>query len=258
MKKFTSLLIISFLIFMVSHKLEAQERRFGISTGYEMDMLNSLNPAFIANSSDISMSNFNNIEQIGAYSSSGCENIHFRIFSSFPVTKFKNTSVYAAFIGIFNRSDRISYLTSSNYIGIGALSNELALEFSLDKRFKLFDIAYLDLGLGNNAGLGYGGSSYIADYSWDSESELQYRSLTDVATASDIAAVNSISPREVGNNFSSVNTRIFGKAGVGIILLKKIELGLTFRYGYGARVFSNNFVATTQYNSVELGSAFRF
>lgn len=238
-------------------------KRLGLSVGYETDMIKNLGAGYFQGTTDLSIPDefLERFDGADLYSG-GCENLHFRLFGSIPLNKFNNVNLNAAFVGIFNRADYLSYYDqeSDSFYSFGSTTNEVALEIGVDKRFSIGNILFLDLGMGNNLGLGFGGRSHFtANESYTFEN-LENRSIADMATAQDFSSftIESAISQDHGNNLSSINARLFGKLGVGIIFFNRLEVGAAVRYGKGLRSYSGGYTTTTNYTSLEFNSAFRF
>lgn len=247
------------LVFVISSTTNAQFTKIGITAGYDTDLVKKLSADYIAGASNLDVEgvDFSKFDHTNMYSMA-CENAHVRIFTGYDLPKM-NASAYFALVGIFNRWDDISYRTDDGaHVSYGSLGHEIAVESSLDKRFTLLNFLYLDLGLGANTGVGFGGHSYIntwnrgVDYGVD-------RDAMDVLTANDIVATSSTADlNQQGSNKTSLHARVFGKVGAGIIFFDKIEVGTAFRYGYGMRSHVGGSITPTELISLELNTAYRF
>ena len=146
------------------------------------------------------------------------------------------------------------------FYSFGSTTNELALEVGLDKRLLVGNFLYIDLGVGNNIGYGYGGTSHLSYSGYNTLEDLETRSIEDMATGADFSNFTSVPAFDYqeGENLSSVNARLFGRLGFGMILLNKIEVGAAFRYGKGLRAYSGGYATSTTYSSFEINSALRF
>ncbi len=262
MKTNSTLLAFLFVLFAFS-TATAQTKRFGLSVGYETDMIKNLGAGYFQGTTTLDISD-GIVQRFAGQNmySGGCENLHFRLFGSLPITRFTNMNLTGAFVGVFNRADYMSYFDNdeNTFYSFGSTSHEVALEVGIDKRLSLANFLYLDVGFGNNLGYGFGGRSNYSvseHYLWE---ELETRSIGDMATGADFTNVTRepINLRSSGENLSSVNARLFGKVGFGLILFDAIEVGAAFRYGKGLRAYSGGYATSTTYSSFEVNSALRF
>ena len=146
--------------------------------------MKNLSANYIAGATDLDVSGFDfaAFDHTNVYSMA-CENAHVRVFTGYEMPKL-NASAYFALVGIFNRWDDISYsMDDGSRVSFGSLGHEIAGETSLDKRFTLLNFMYLDLGVGANLGVGFGGHSYINTWHYDPVDYGNNRDLEDVFTA---------------------------------------------------------------------------
>lgn len=257
MKTSTTITLIVCLAIIASTHTYAQKMRAGLTMGYELDMIQGLSPTFFNSTTnmDLSDARFN-----GDITSMNCENAHYRAFLTTPSSRYNGVSFTSAAYIVFNRFDQVSITHEDTYLDIGSLSNEIAGEFSIEKRAELEKVFYLEAGIGNNVGLSYGGYSYVNAYQTAQQAVtgLDARSYRNVITATDVTSIPNNHEIIRGKNNSSINARLFGKLGGGIILFDTIEIGMIYRLGGGLRLYSDQETAYTRYFSMELNAGMRF
>jgi len=245
--------------FFLSSTVNAQWSKIGITLGYDNDMVQGLSAQYIAGASNLDLtgvdiSRFNN----ASLYSMACENPHVRLYSSYNLPQYKATTVNVGIVGIFNRWDDVAYYIDDTYFSFGSISHEIDIESTLDKRWDLWNVFYLDLGIGMNSGIGFGGSAYMNYYGESPESMLSNRSAADIVNANDISSTTTYWNQVDGSNKTSLHARAFGKLGVGIIFFDTIEIGAAMRYGVGMRKHIQGSYAGTHFVSMETNLAYRF
>ena len=258
----TRIIYLAFIAcFILSFNTNAQWSKIGVTLGYDNDMVHGLSADYIAGASNIDMSGIDlSVFNKATLYSMACENPHVRAYASYNLPKYTSTTANVALVGIFNRWDDVGYYSEGEYISFGSISNEIAIESSLDKRWDLWNILYLDLGAGANTGVGFGGYSYLNYYGQSNQGMLSDRSMEDVITANDVAAmeVEEEYGDLYGSNKTSLHARVFGKIGAGIIFFDTVEIGAAMRYGLGMRKHIGGSFARTNFVSMETNIAYRF
>ena len=258
--KTKQLLPLLLLAFFGMSSASAQFTKIGITAGYDTDLVKSLSADYITSSTtlDVRGIDLTRFDKSTMYSMA-CENAHVRIFTGYDLPKM-NASAYFALVGIFNRWDDISYATpEGSYISFGSVGHEIAVESSLDKRYTLGNILYLDLGVGVNSGVGFGGYSYINTWNTEIVDYGSDRDAMDVLTGNDIVATSYTADiNDYAENKVSLHSRVFGKVGVGMIFFDRVEIGMAVRYGAGLRSHIGGTATATELRSFELNSAYRF
>ncbi|MEM0994931.1 MAG: hypothetical protein AAGI49_18005 [Bacteroidota bacterium] len=203
-----------------------------------------------------------NIHNVEVYSMI-CENPNIEIGVTLELPRNLELSLGAA--AMFNRVDGITYDWRSvqnwdaNYMNYSSYADEYALDVALNKRIavalwrnKLGNAPInLYIGAGTNAGFitnnrmyAYGSSSYtVVDFSYDNSDQL----VENVIGNESYDHFND--EVELRNGFTQ---RIYGQGAVGITFLRRLELGLEGKYGYGYRVIGGAGAKTTNLRSIGL------
>lgn len=169
---------------------------------------------------------------------------------------------------IFNRVDALSYnwrrngnadYGNINYMNFSTYADEFGVEASLLKRLELTfwknrlnnSPINLYVGAGTNVGLivnnelyAYGSQNYtVESYSYNNYTNLR----SDVANNPDYEYYNERVDLKGG-----FTQRIYGEAAIGFTLIRRVEVGLQGKYGYGYRAMGGAGWKTTNLKSIGL------
>lgn len=190
-----------------------------------------------------------------------CENPNMELGLTLQLPRKLDFSLAAS--AVFNRVDAISYdwryfdSYDYDYLNLSTYSDEFALDFSVNQRVelalwrnKLGNAPFnLYLGLGANMGYISYNEMYVygaVDYTVDDFSYRQYSELND--------EVMDNPEYEYYNEYvelkNGITKRVYGQAGFGITLLRRFEVGMRGRYGYGYRAFRGAGLKTTNLKSL--------
>ena len=226
-------------------------RSFGISFGSEMDMLDGLDHNYLMSTAKNSQQSVFNPSGGNAgsfdYYGAVCENPYVRFTVGLDVPGVKNGELNLSAVGVFNRLDGTTYTNSQNeYISYNSFSNEIAAEATLDKRFTLCRSVNFYLGAGTNIGYIYGGELTIeGNTNVENVDEAMNRSFSDIVAGK----ISSENTYEFYEQKDGLNQRLFAHFGFGLLVLKRIELGLDVRCGIGYRAIGGAETKTTSLNS---------
>ena len=190
--------------------------------------------------------------QSDAYSSI-CENPHIRLSLVLEPSTMRNTELHTSIVGIFNRTDAISYYDNGSYYNSGrylsftSYGHEVAFETSLLKSANLFKTFYLYGGLGTNLGYTFGNELHI--------NGSDTRTVRDIGLAEAEAFVSELSSDENYHyNFydqsDGISQRAFAQVGASIVFFRRLEIGLEGRFGLGYRAHFNGPMARTNLRSL--------
>lgn len=163
---------------------------------------------------------------------------------------------------IFNRVDALTYEYSnwdgfdSNYANFSTYSDEVALESSIVKRIGLLpfrnrlgnQVVNLYVGAGTNIGAIFNNRMYsygsqevtAADFSYNEYDQLQ----RDVMDNTEYEYFNE--DFELRGGFTQ---RIYGQAGIGFTIARRVELGVQGKYGVGYRYMGGAGIKNTTLES---------
>lgn len=233
-------------------------KRVGLAFGADMDMLSNLNANYfeqiVRGNEDFSLAGVDFDEN---YAYSGiCENPHIRLQMALNSTKMRNVEVLLGLAGIFNRNDGISYYNTAKniqegsyeYLNMTNFGNEVSAELSIAKRGTLWNTFTGFIGVGTNIGYTFGnrlsvnGSSQYTVNDWS-------------LLESGVISQPFVDTNHFYENFQvrdGIAQRAYLHGGIGIIALRRLELGLEGRLGLGYRYHFGAPVQTTQFNSLAL------
>ena len=207
-------------------------KKFGIHLGQDQDrimgmdhlsLIKSVNRPLAMELEDI------DFDSQDAYSMI-CENPHIRLDLSVVPRFAPRSEMRFALVGMFNRIDAVYYQKYEpdgmhRTLDYESRSNEIALETSLLRKFKLGNAVTFYLGGGTNLGYSFGNEVSVSGYNVrlreaDTPDDPVYYNDYDYFYESHTAA-------------NAIHQRLFAEAGIGVTIAKRIELNLEYRYGLG-------------------------
>jgi len=235
MKK--SLLFVALFAFTFSFQADAQMKikKFGVSLGQDWDMLPGLSAESLLQKTDGRLSSeiqpYFDLDDSYQYSSA-CDNPNVRLTLVFEPQQLNNVELHTSGVFIFNRMDAV-YLydnddTGYKHLDIVSHGNEIDIEGVLIKKVPVFgflNFKALNLYGGVGANMGYQFGNYLSV--WGSENEYRpgrWGNFQESDYISDDKNIN-----------DGVSARVFGHAGFGLTLFRRVELGFEGRYGAGLR-----------------------
>lgn len=220
-----------------------QLKSWGLSMGVEQDKIMNF-----GGNSFVRMSGYEELftdrgldpNQLSVYSGL-CENPHMRFQAIFQPALAPNIEFHTALVAMINRVDGISYYSDQyltdyyDYFTLDSWGSEVAGELAIIRRISAGPFSLYG-GFGTNLGYHfanemniYGSQTYTSDVLSFSE--------TGVARF-DFVAENGESEHfhDSRSISSGISQRLFAQGGASITFLKRVELGLEGRYGYGYRL----------------------
>lgn len=222
--------------------------RFGVTFGGDIEMPLKLNHSYLlstAEDSDLSVDHLPFDE--GELTRMDCDNETARISISMAPNGSTTTELQFSLLSIEGRIDMVRYsLPEENqFLEVSAENKELALEGVYLKRDQVNRTFTFYYGAGTNIGYSYGGKVKVSGFLNDAE-------LTDDPNVAQ--EVEYLLEQRDG-----INQRLFAQGGMGIRLLKRIELGLNFRKGFGYRAsFGGPFKLTRLKRSIGMSLKYSF
>lgn len=240
-------------------------KRVGITLGVDQDMLNTVSHSYFTSLLDAETQakyagiNYNESSKYAGI----CENPHVRLGLSLIPNKLANTEVNLALNGIFFRNDGVTYyntdqkLGGAEYLSFDNWGHEINAEASIVKSKTVLNSLRFFGGVGTNVGYTFG--NYLEVNTSDYRTVLDYSLLE----TGQIVAPNSSTFRaeDVESIFEyhqdhkindGVSQRIFAHAGVSFLFLRKFELGVEGRLGYGYRYHFGREMAGARLQSIGL------
>lgn len=247
----------------LSTPTEWKLRKFGISFGSDLDMIQGLDYAYMMQTGKgNNASVYNNVSFADQnYYTAVCENPNIRITAALDVPGLKNTELNMALVGIFNRYDGVFYYAEDaeiveqtggfRYLSINSITNEMGLESSITKRLSLFNFFNLYGGIGTNLGYSFDGAMEISGHEYrQSVDQNVDRSIKEVTTGT----IYSDAVYESYETNDAFHQRIFYQLGIGILFVKRVELGIDFRGGVGYRAVFGAETKKTKLESIALSA----
>ena len=241
----------------------------GISMGVDEDRLSGIGADyFLSQSRDADMralaDDFEFAEK-DVYSMI-CENPYFRIDVALAPRFTNNAELRLGVLGIFNRTDWVSYRNSyeygsanTDYINFSTYGNELALEGTFLKSTgkKIFNLYG---GVGTNIGYTFGNNAFVNGSKTITADDMQY-SLRSAGGALEYMENNDAeyqSFHEYVQLRNGISQRVFVMGGMGITLFQKFELALEGRYGRGYRLVKGTGAHGTELYSINVATRWHF
>ena len=232
-------------------------KRVSISAGSDLDMLHGMDYQYFLDGVRGPLNNdYSGLPLEEQYvSGMTCENPHLRISLHILPPGMKNTELQVSLLGIAGRIDAITYATPDTdwsnpeyqSATFDVTTNEIALEASLLKRLPVGKGLNFYAGGGTNLGATFGNSLSIWGQNLSlNNDQLGFRE----GTEDEFPEVRYINEHYDYN--SGISQRLFAQAGFGFIILKRLELGMDFRYGIGYRKIANSALKSTNLHSVGL------
>lgn len=242
-------------------------KKIGVSVGVDRDMINNLDYNYLLQTTTTSnLDRFQNLDiDESNYFGGVCENPQFRVTATLEVPGLRNTELNVGLQGTTGRYDGVYYNNYNSdgtpkndgyeYLSVTSMTSEIGLESSMTKRVSLGFIN-LYAGGGTNLGYSFGGHMDVSGHQNITTVEQDMdRSLRDIggnntyetSTYSDAFE----SQMELKNSF---HQRVFAQIGVGIVVRKRLEIGLDLRRGIGYRAVFDGPFRTTQLHSAALSA----
>jgi len=242
-------------------------KKFGVSVGVDRDMIKDLDYHYLLQTTNNrNLDRFQNLDvDQDNYFGGVCENPQFRITATLEVPGLRNTELNVGLQGTTGRYDGVYYYNYNQdgtpkpdgyeYLSVSTMTSEIGLESSITKRASL---GFLNFYAGGGTNLGYSGGGVMNVSGHQNITTVEQdmnRSLRDIggndtyetATYSDVFEKT----LEVKDAF---HQRVFAQVGVGIVIRKKLEVGLDIRRGIGYRAVFDGPFRTTQLHSVALSA----
>lgn len=252
----------SFTTKLFSKSTKWQVKRIGLTFGVDQDMISGLDDQHLLSlmGSD-ARSRYADIDFDEQYKYAGiCENPHLRFSLSLASIAMPNTEINLAVNAIFNRNDGVSYynhdnkLGSSSYLSFDAYGSELNADISIVKSKTVWNTFRFYGGLGTN--LGYAFDNHLSISASDYRTVLDYSLLE----TGQIGTPSSIDVMTEGEDYfeyydthrvaDGISQRLFAQAGMSIIALRRLELGLEGRLGYGYRLHFGRNITGARHQSI--------
>lgn len=240
-------------------------KKIGVSLGVDQDMIKNIDYHYmIKTTHNRNLHRFQNLEiNEEDYYAGVCENPQFRIMVALEVPGLKNTELNVGIQGVFGRYDGVYYNNYDHngdpkpdgyeYLSVTSMTSELGFESSITKRVSL---GFLNLygGAGTNLGYSFGGYMNVSGHQNISTVEKDLnRSITDIATQT---TYETSSYDEVFNSGMEVkdafHQRVFAQLGIGVLIRKRLEIGVDYRRGIGYRAVFDAPTKTTQLHSASV------
>lgn len=247
--KFSNLLSIIFVFCCIVPSFSQKPlkvKKIGVELGVDRDMIKGMSGKTLLSraSTDIASYLPDDVSLNDEYQFSGvCENPNMRVTVVLEPTFFKNTEIQTAASVVWQRYDAVGYYNPDswngnyNYYDIETYGNEINLEAALVKSFGPKWIKFYG-GAGANLGYHFGNELYVSGMNVETPTT-EDRTFAEILTTDrnyEFYEDNGYYHYSEGMS-NGTSTRVFAQAGVGIIFFKRVELGMTGRFGYGLRTY---------------------
>lgn len=235
-------------------------KRTGFSLGIEWDKIQGFSAESFGNMLGLP----NMYDELGLDPSTAqiysgiCENPHLRLQAAWQ-TAMPNVEIVTSAMLVINRYDGITYYGEGsefdrwdNYMNLHSFGNEAGLDLAIVKRFNKGPFS-LQLGLGGNTGFSF---SNVVDANGSIANEVSIASFESRGVSRvyfDEADGIYFEAFDVSNGISQ---RLYGQMGLSATILKRVEIGLEGRWGYGYRWHFDGSPINTNLRSV--GAAVRW
>jgi len=220
-------------------------KHVGVTFGSDNEMIDDLDADYLLSTGkNVDKSQFSNFD-LGSENlqETFCENSYLSVFATFEVPKLKKFDLNLGFITRSDRRDGVQYLSTANnslsLLEITSISNEFALEASLQRSIKVLRILNLTGGLGTNLGYSYNGTLEVNDLSGNSISCTSEPSQTLIANEATASATLQPS-NQVDQCYDlrdGIHQRVFLQGQFTFVLKKRYHVGLDYKYELGYRAF---------------------
>lgn len=223
-------------------------KRVGITLGVDQDMIHALSHNYFTSLLDAeTQAEYAGIDYRAADKYAGiCENPHVRLNLSLVPSHLANTELNFALNGIFFRNDGVTYynrdqkLGETDYLSFDNWGHEVNAEASIVKSKTILNTLRFFGGLGTNIGYTFGNylevntSDYrtVLDYSLLETGQIVYPN-ADAFMAEDLESIYAYHQDHKIND--GISQRVFAHAGISFLVMRKFELGVEGRLGYGYR-----------------------
>lgn len=248
----------------------AQKKLFGhpiksvtVFFGEDRDLLSSMDSDYFLSmtKNEADRQHFNQDFSDRNVASMICENPNISVFVGLELPR--NFEWNLGINAIFNRVDALTYEyynwdgANSDYANFSTYSDEIALESSLVKRIGLLpfrnrlgnQVVNLYVGAGTNLGVIFDHEMYsygsrevtVEDYSYNQYDDLQ----RDIMDDTEYEYYNEEFDLQGG-----FTQRVYGQAGIGFTLIRRVEIGVQGKYGVGYRYMGGAGIKSTKLESI--------
>lgn len=242
-------------------------KKFSVSMGIDQDMIKGMDANYLMRTvKNPDQSNFSDLDFKAQTMYGGiCENPHFRVQAVLEVPGMKNTELNLGVNAMINRIDGAYYSSydyeegyidqAYSYLSVETIGHELGLESSIVKRLPILNYKNtfginLYGGVGTNLGYSFGGKMSIDGLSEEAVKENLSRDNSDIIAGNTYSDFH-YDRLDVKDSF---NQRAFAQIGVGVLLFKRVELGIDYKRGIGYRATFDGPTKMTQLNSLGMSA----
>lgn len=236
-------------------------KKVGFSFGADKDMIKGMDGDYLLSTGkDISIALPGGIDLSPEMYAGVCENPHMRITAVLEVPKLKNTELQLGVNAFFNRFDGAYYESGNSgyddyeYLSVYSMSHELGLETAIAKRFYFSNYLNLYGGIGTNLGYSIGDELGIYGNNLESVNQNINRSRSDIVAGSifDDHTYHSFEAKD------AFHQRVFLQAGISLVILEHLELGIDYRGGIGYKSTMDGPTRSTRLHSFGLTNKWIF
>ncbi|MCI4671533.1 MAG: hypothetical protein MRZ79_25545 [Bacteroidia bacterium] len=230
-------------------------KSFGLSAGVEQDMImNFSGNSFVRMSGydDLFTSRDIDLDQLDL-TAGICENPHLRAQAIFSPAAMPNLEIHTAMVAIINRVDAITYWSDTdlgrydNSLTLDSWGSEVAAEMAFIRRLKAGPFSLYG-GLGTNLGFTFANTMSIYGTQAIDANDLSFAE-TGVARFDANNGEEYTYFSDYNDISNGISQRVFAQGGASITFLRRLELGLEGRYGFGYRYHFGGKNLTTNLNS---------
>ncbi len=236
-------------------------KKLGVSFGTDLDMIRGIDFDYMMQTAKgVDQSRFNNVVFQEDMVAGVCENPNIRLMAALEVPGLKNVELNFALNGVFNRydgvfyhADEVQYAINNNefeYVSVNTMTTELGLESSITRRFSVLNFLNFYVGVGTNLGYTFSGDMTINGNQWKTLQQNLNRPNTDIVSGNTYSdyVFESYDAKD------AFHQRAFTHLGFGILLFKRLELGIDSRCGIGYRAVIDAPTKKTNLNSIALSA----
>ena len=219
-------------------------KKYGISVGMDQDMISGLSHTYLMNtvkgSSDFQYENIPFGEE--DLFSMTCENPNIRAEVTLLPPRMRNTELRLAVAGMFNRVDAVTFRVQDGQdyrsLSFDSYTNEIALEGALLKRLTILNTFNLYGGVGMNLGVSFDGSMYVDGQNLAVSENGAFGASDDAYVGDGFEMYDRFS--DYYNIKNGLHQRAFVQAGFGLMIMRRLELGVDAKYGIGYRLIGGS------------------
>jgi len=227
-------------------------KKVDFSFGYETDYINGMDAQFfLGQMADVQQARLDEFDFVPLdITTMSCENPSLNLGVTLEHPRLKNVEWRNAFSYKPNRVDAITYWNRSsydgNYININSTHAEYALESALVYRLPVFAGLNLYGGIGTNLGLTSNNHTCVFTSLDLTADDISFRNVNEISNQVPAGIYGSGDGySDCFNTGTQLNQRIFLQTGFGLVFLRRIEIGLDVKYGYGYRADFGNSINGT-------------